>query len=99
MESPLDWGNLSITEVDNEYGTKDTVNTRLVSKNLTTLSGFPAVKIYYDYRNELNQDQNNKAMEIFAKTDNEIFFVFYITHPGYFDEYLPIVNQILNSLK
>ncbi|MGI0042967.1 MAG: PsbP-related protein [Nitrososphaeraceae archaeon] len=93
-------GNLSITEVDDEYGTKDTVNTRLVSKNLTTLSGFPTVEnIYYDYRNELNQDQNNKAMEIFAKTDNEIFFVFYIIHPGYFDEYLPEVNRMIESFK
>jgi hypothetical protein len=87
---------LNITEVDNEYGTKDIVSTRLVSKNLTTLSGLPAIEnTYYQY----TETDNFKAREIFAIADNEIFFVFYNTHPGYFDEYLPIVNQMVESFK
>jgi hypothetical protein len=86
----------NITEVDNEYGTKDTVNTRLISKNLTTLSSLPAIEnTYYDYTN----GNNLKAREIFAIANNEIFFVFYNTHPGYFDEYIPIVNQMVESFK
>ena len=87
---------LNVTEVDLQYGTKDTADTRIVDKNLTTLSGFPAIEnTYYDYGN----NQNLKAKEIFALVDNEIFFVFYNTHPGYFDEYLPIVNQMIRSFK
>lgn len=42
---------------------------------------------------------NLKAREVLAVVDNEIFFVLYNTHPGYFDEYSPIVKQMIESFK
>ena len=69
----------NISELDSKYGTKDTATTRLVSKNLTTLSGFPAIEnIYYQY----TETDNYKARETFAVANNEIWFVFYDTFTG-----------------
>jgi hypothetical protein len=87
---------MNISELDNEHGTKDTPTTRLVSKNLTTLSGHPAMEnTYYQY----TETSNYKAKEIFTIANNETWFVFYNTHPGYYNEYLPQVNQVVESFK
>ena len=78
-----------------DKGVEDSDN-RLISKVSTTLSGLPAFQlVYYQY-----DTGTVKSMETTTLTDsNDLITVHYVTDPGTFDEYLPIVNQMIESFE
>jgi len=86
--------NETLTELINQ-GIEDSNNPQ-ISKINTTLAGLPAVQqVYYQY-----DFGTVKSMETTTLTDsNKLLTVHYVTDPGTFDEYLPTVNQMIESFE
>ena len=63
----------------------------------TTLSGIPAVeRIYYLYYSGVTF----KSLEVMAlDSNNDLISIHYLAEPAYFDEYIPIVNHMVDSFK
>lgn len=89
--------NMSLTAVEQEYGIgEETEGIRIVNKSYTMLSGQPAIQnTYYDY----TYGQSVKGLEVLTLSNNNIYIIFYISQPGYFDEYLPVVQEMVKSLE
>jgi hypothetical protein len=86
--------NKTLTELINE-GIEYSNNPQ-ISKINTTLAGLPAVQqVYYQY-----DFGTVKSMETTALTSSgDLITLHYVTDPGTFDEYFPIVNQMIESFK
>lgn len=72
-------------------------NFDLISWNQnTTLAGNPAHQIFLDY----SYDKNSKdATEIWTIKDDKIYIIEFVAQDKYYDLYLPVVNEIINSFQ
>lgn len=61
-----------------------------------TLAGNPAHQIFLDY----SYDKNSKdATEIWTIKDDKIYIIEFVAQDKYYELYLPVVNEIINSFQ
>lgn len=69
---------------------------KLINTSSTTLAGVPAhVSLLYDYKNNVT----SKVMRIIAISNNTIHRISYYSDPGTFNDYLPVVNEMIQSFE
>jgi hypothetical protein len=62
----------------------------------TTLAGNPAHQIFLDY----SYDKNSKdATEMWTIKDDKIYIIEFVAQDKYYNSYLPVVNEIIDSFK